>query len=226
MSDRPDLPPDWQLALSAEFEKDYFKNLMDFVAKERQSGEVFPPEGEVFSAFKYSPFLETKVVLIGQDPYHDVGQAHGLCFSVKPGVATPPSLVNMYKELKSDLGCTIPNNGYLVPWAKQGMLMLNAVMTVRAHSPNSHKDHGWEQFTDAAIKAISAREKPAVFLLWGNYAKKKAKLVDTKRHVVIEGAHPSPLSVKLFMGSKPFSKVNAALTQLGHTPIDWQIPNL
>ena len=142
MSDHPDLPPDWQLALSAEFEKDYFKNLMDFVAKERAAGEVYPPEAEVFSAFKHSPFLDTKVVLIGQDPYHDVGQAHGLCFSVKPGVSTPPSLVNMYKELKSDLGCTVPNNGYLVPWAKQGMLMLNAVMTVRAHTPNSHKDHG------------------------------------------------------------------------------------
>jgi uracil-DNA glycosylase len=226
MSDRPKLPSDWQVALGAEFDKDYFKALLDFVTKERAAGQVFPPEDEVFSAFEHSPFEKTKVVLIGQDPYHDVGQAHGLCFSVKPGISTPPSLVNMYKELKSDLGCGIPNNGYLVPWARQGVLMLNAVMTVRAHTPNSPTDRGWEQFTDAAIKAISARARPAVFLLWGNYAKKKAKLVDKSRHVVIEGAHPSPLSVKLFMGSKPFSKVNAALAGLGETPIDWQIPNI
>ena len=223
MSDRPNLPPDWQVALGAEFDKDYFKNLMDFVAKERAEAQVFPPAEEVFSAFSHSPFNDTKVVLIGQDPYHDVGQAHGLCFSVKPGVSTPPSLVNMYKELKSDLGCTVPNNGYLVPWAKQGMLMLNAVMTVRAHTPNSHKDHGWEQFTDAAIKAISARSKPAVFLLWGNYAKKKAKLVDTKRHVVIEGAHPSPLSAKLWFGSKPFSQIRDALARRDLPPIDWRL---
>lgn len=226
MSDRPNLPPDWQVALGAEFEKDYFKSLMEFVSQERAAHPVFPPEGEVFSAFTHSPYDDTKVVLIGQDPYHDVGQAHGLCFSVKPGVPTPPSLVNMYKELKADLGCAIPNNGYLVPWARQGMLMLNAVMTVRAHTPNSHKDRGWEQFTDAAIRAVSAREKPAVFLLWGNYARKKAKLVDAKRHVVIEGAHPSPLSAKLFMGSRPFSRVNAALAQLGHAPIDWQISSI
>jgi uracil-DNA glycosylase len=225
MSDHPQLPSDWQVALGAEFAKDHFNTLMDFIAQERRSGQVFPAESEVFSAFGHSPFNDTKVVIIGQDPYHDVGQAHGLCFSVKPGVATPPSLLNMYKELRSDLGCSIPNNGYLVPWAKQGILMLNAVMTVRAHTPNSHKDHGWEQFTDAAIKAISARAKPAVFLLLGNYAKKKAKLVDTNRHIVIECAHPSPLSLKLFTGSRPFSRVNAALAQFGETPIDWQIPN-
>ncbi|MDB4928181.1 MAG: uracil-DNA glycosylase [Myxococcaceae bacterium] len=224
MSDRPNLPPDWQAALGAEFDKPYFKELMDFVAKERASGEVFPPEDEVFSAFWHSPFNQTKVVLLGQDPYHDNGKAHGLCFSVKPGITTPPSLANMYKELKADLGCAIPKTGYLVPWAKQGMLLLNAVMTVRAHTPNSHKDHGWEKFTDATIKALSDREKPVVFVLWGNYAKKKAKLIDAKRHVIIEGAHPSPLSVKLFLGSKPFSKVNDALAKLGETPIDWQIP--
>ncbi|MEZ4410453.1 MAG: uracil-DNA glycosylase [Polyangiales bacterium] len=220
------LPKDWNAALGAEFEKTYFKSLADFVDGERKSAEVFPPEDEVFSAFKVTPLHEVKVVILGQDPYHDNGQAHGMCFSVKPGVPTPPSLVNMYKELKTDLGCKVPNNGYLMPWAKQGVLLLNAVLTVRAHQPNSHKDKGWETFTDAAVKAVSDREDPAVFVLWGNYAKKKGKVIDRKRHKVIEGAHPSPLSVKLFLGSKPFSKVNDALAELGKSPIDWQIPDL
>ena len=226
MATAPNLPPDWLTALSAEFEKPYWDELQTFVAEERKTQQVFPPAAEVFSAFELAPYTSVRLVILGQDPYHDDGQAHGLCFSVKPGVSAPPSLGNMFKELKADLGCKVPNNGYLVPWAKQGVLMINAVLTVRAHTPNSHKDHGWETFTDAVIRAVSDRPDPAVFLLWGKYAQKKKKLIDAKRHTVIEGAHPSPLSAKLFFGSKPFSKVNDALTALGKAPIDWQIPNL
>jgi uracil-DNA glycosylase len=226
MSNAPKLPDGWLKALSAEFEKPYWDELQTFVAGERKKHQVFPPEDEVFSAFELTPYESVRVVILGQDPYHDDGQAHGLCFSVKPGITAPPSLGNMYKELKTDLGCKIPNNGYLVPWAKQGVLMINAVLTVQAHTPNSHKDHGWETFTDAVIRAVSDRADPAVFVLWGKYAQKKKKLIDAKKHVVIEGAHPSPLSVKLFLGSKPFSKVNDALASQGKSPIDWQIPNL
>lgn len=226
MSNAPKLPDGWLKALSAEFEKPYWDELQTFVAAERKKHQVFPPEDEVFSAFELTPYENVRVVILGQDPYHDDGQAHGLCFSVKPGITAPPSLANMYKELKADLGCKIPNNGYLVPWAKQGVLMINAVLTVQAHTPNSHKDHGWETFTDAVIRAVSDRPDPAVFVLWGKYAQKKKKLIDAKKHVVIEGAHPSPLSVKLFLGSKPFSKVNDALASQGKSPIDWQIPNL
>jgi len=224
--DASQLPDDWKKALAAEFTKPYWKELTDFVAEERKTQQVFPPENEVFSAFHLTPFANVKAVLLGQDPYHDDGQAHGLCFSVKPGITAPPSLKNMYKELKTDLGCKVPNNGYLVPWANQGLLMINAVLTVRAHQPASHANHGWETFTDAAIRAVSDRADPAVFLLWGGYAKKKKKLIDATRHIVLEGAHPSPLSAKLFFGSKPFSQVNDALVKLGKTPIDWQIPNL
>lgn len=226
MANVPNLPPDWLSALSAEFEKPYWDELQSFVAEERKTQQVFPPAAEVFSAFELAPYNSVRLVILGQDPYHDDGQAHGLCFSVKPGVSAPPSLGNMFKELKADLGCKVPNNGCLVPWAKQGVLMINAVLTVRAHTPNSHKDHGWETFTDAVIRAVSDRPDPAVFLLWGKYAQKKKKLIDAKRHTVIEGAHPSPLSAKLFFGSKPFSKVNDALVALGKAPIDWQIPNL
>lgn len=222
----PSLPEDWQRALKADFEAPYFKKLEAFVDGERAAHQVFPPEDEVFTALQLVPLNDVKVVILGQDPYHDNGQAHGLSFSVKPGVATPPSLANMYKELKSELGCKVPNNGNLVPWARQGVLMLNAVLTVRAHTPNSHKDQGWEQFTDAVVKAVSARAEPAVFALWGNYAKKKGKVVDKKRHTVIEGAHPSPLSAKLWFGSKPFSQINAALAAQGKSPIDWQIADL
>ena len=185
---------------------------------------MFPPEDDVFSALRLTPFDEVKVVLLGQDPYHDDGQAHGLCFSVRPGVKAPPSLVNIFKELHSDLGCVIPNNGCLTPWAKQGVLLLNAVLTVRAHQANSHKNQGWEQFTDAVIRAVNDRPQPVVFLLWGNYAQKKGILVDANRHRVIKGAHPSPLSASKFFGSKPFSAVNRALVELGNAPIDWQLP--
>lgn len=223
---RPKIPASWETVLKDEFEKPYFEKLMKFVGEERKQYEVFPPEDEVFSALEYTPYESANVLLLGQDPYHDNGQAHGLCFSVKPGIKPPPSLVNMYKELKSDLGCQIPNNGYLVPWAKQGILMINAVLTVRAHTPNSHKDQGWEQFTDAIIKKLNEKQEPVVFALWGGYAQKKTKLIDASRHTIIKNAHPSPLSAKLFFGSKPFSAINEALKKNGKPEINWQIPNI
>jgi uracil-DNA glycosylase len=219
-----ELPDDWREALKDELSRPYFTDLGAFVDGERKAHKVFPPEDEVFSAFRAAPFARVRVVLLGQDPYHDDGQAHGMCFSVKPGVTPPPSLKNMYKELQDDLGCKPPRHGYLQHWAAQGMLLLNAVLTVRAHTPASHANHGWESFTDAVIRAVSARTDPAVFVLWGGYAKKKLKLIDGKRHRVVQGAHPSPLSAKLFLGSKPFSAVNNALKELGKSPLDWQLP--
>jgi len=188
---------------------------------------VFPPEGDVFNAFEVTPLEDANVLLLGQDPYHDHGQAHGLCFSVKPGVKPPPSLANMFKELRDDVGCRIPNNGYLAPWAAQGILMLNAVLTVRAHEPNSHKGKGWETFTDAAIRALNDRKDPVVFVLWGGYARKKLALIDADRHAIVESAHPSPLSARSgFFGSKPFSKINEALRRFEKPEIDWQLPDL
>jgi uracil-DNA glycosylase len=224
----PKLPPSWQKVLGEEFEKAYYQELQKFVDGERAKHQVFPPEDEVFSAFNLTPYDEVKVLLLGQDPYHDDNQAHGLCFSVKPPIKPPPSLANMFKELKSEQpSFKVPNNGYLVPWAKQGMLMINAVLTVRAHTPNSHKDKGWETFTDAVIKKVSDKSEPVVFVLWGGYAKKKAKLIDKKKHTVIEGTHPSPLSASNgFFGSKPFSTINKALEKQGHKPIDWSLPDV
>jgi len=219
------LPPSWQKVLADEFEKPYFKDLEQFVDGERQAHQVFPPPEDVFNAYKYTPYNKVKVLLLGQDPYHDDGQAHGLAFSVRPGVAVPPSLVNVFKELQSDQGCKVPNHGCLIPWAQQGVMLLNAVLTVRAHQANSHKDKGWETFTDAVIAALGARTDPVVFLLWGAYAQKKKKLI-TERHRVLIAAHPSPLSAKKFFGSKPFSAANKALEELGEGPIDWQIPDL
>jgi len=221
-----DIPESWRNVLAPEFDKPYFKKLKQFVEGERSKHTVFPPEEDVFNALKYTPFDEMKVLLLGQDPYHDVGQAHGLCFSVRPGVKPPPSLVNMFKELKDDLGCRIPNNGYLVPWAEQGVLLLNAVLTVRAHEPASHANKGWETFTDAIIKAASDRDDPMVFVLWGGYAQKKEKLIDGSKHTILKAAHPSPLSAKKFLGSRPFSAINDALEKMGKDPIDWQIPNI
>jgi uracil-DNA glycosylase len=221
-----DLPLSWQAVLADEMHKPYFQELEKLVEGERKAHEVFPPEEDVFNAFKATPFDQVKVLLLGQDPYHDNGQAHGMCFSVRPGVKPPPSLVNMFKELKNDLGCKVPNNGYLEPWAKLGVMLLNAVLTVRAHQPNSHKDKGWEKFTDAAIKALSGRDDPVVFVLWGAYAQKKEKLIDTTKHRVLKAAHPSPLSASKFFGSKPFSAVNTALEEQGKTPINWQLPDL
>ena len=223
---KPQLPPSWQAALSEELTKPYFKELQEFVSAERKRHTVYPPEEDVFNAFQYTPYDEAKVLLLGQDPYHGEGQAHGLCFSVRPGVKPPPSLVNMFKELHNDLGCKVPNNGCLIPWAKQGVMLLNAVLTVRAGEPNSHKDKGWEKFTDAAIQALAAKETPVVFMLWGAYAQKKKKLIDAERNPVLTAAHPSPLSATKFFGSRPFSAVNKALEGLGEAPIDWQIPDV
>jgi uracil-DNA glycosylase len=220
------LPSSWRAALHEELKKPYFHELSEFVDHERQTHTIYPPEEDVFAAFTHTPLDAVKVVLLGQDPYPGPKQAHGLCFSVRPGVRIPQSLMNMFRELKSELGCEIPNNGCLIPWADQGMLLLNAVLTVRAGEPNSHKNHGWEKFTDAAIQAVSDKTKPVVFALWGAYAQKKEKLVDTTRHRVVKTAHPSPLSAKKFLGSKPFSAINKALVELGHKPMDWQLPDI
>jgi uracil-DNA glycosylase len=221
------LPESWRAVVGGEVEKPYFAQLTSFVDEERRAHTVFPPEGDVFNAFKHTPYGRVNVLLLGQDPYHDDGQAHGLCFSVRPGIKPPPSLANMFAELRNDLGIRIPNNGYLVPWADQGILMLNAVLTVRAHTPNSHKGHGWEQFTDAVIRAVNERDSPVVFVLWGGYAQKKVGLIDLTRHAVVQSAHPSPLSAHNgFFGSKPFSAINAALRTAGKPEIDWQIPDL
>lgn len=222
-----DLPTSWHAHLADELEKPYFQKLRQFVDEERQHYSVFPPEQDVFSSFKLAPYDQVNVLLLGQDPYHDDNQAHGLCFSVRPGIKPPPSLMNMFKELREDVGFRIPNNGYLVPWAEQGMLMLNAVLTVRAHAANSHKNRGWETFTDAVIRKVNEKEDPVVFVLWGGYAQKKLALIDTSRHTVVQSAHPSPLSARSgFFGSKPFSKINQALRAAGKPEIDWQLPDV
>ncbi len=220
------IPSSWHQAL-AEFDKPYFIELQKFLAEERRSHPIFPPEADVFSALELTPYEQVNVLLLGQDPYHDDNQAHGLCFSVKPGIKPPPSLVNIYKELKNDIEFNIPNNGYLVSWAKQGILMLNAVLTVRAHTPNSHKNKGWETFTDAIISKVNQKEDAVIFVLWGGYAQKKLNLIDTTKHTVIQSAHPSPLSARNgFFGSKPFSAINKALQYEGKPEIDWQIPDI
>ena len=217
----------WRPVLLAETEKPYWKPLQQFVREERRKYQVFPPDQAVFAALHRTPYEKVSVLILGQDPYHDEGQAQGLCFSVQPGVAIPPSLVNIYKELQADLGCQIPNNGNLTPWAAQGVLLLNAVLTVRAHQANSHAGQGWEDFTDAIMRAVSAKPDRVVFVLWGAYARKKKGLIDAARHVIIESAHPSPLSASSgFFGSRPFSRINAALHEAGKAEIDWHIPDL
>jgi uracil-DNA glycosylase len=222
-----DLPLSWHHALASELAQPYFGKLAAFVDAEREQHQVFPPEQDVFNALKTTPLEQVNVLLLGQDPYHNDGQAHGLCFSVRPGVQPPPSLVNMFRELRDDLGYPVPNNGYLQYWAEQGVLMLNAVLTVRAHEANSHKGKGWERFTDAVIRNVNEKGDQVVFVLWGNYAQKKLTLIDTTRHVVVQSAHPSPLSARNgFWGSRPFSKINAALEAAGKPVIDWQIPDL
>ncbi|GAA2745537.1 MULTISPECIES: uracil-DNA glycosylase [Kitasatospora] len=220
------LPESWRAVLAEETDKPYFAELAAFVAAQRAEHQVFPPAGQEFSALEATPYDKVRVLVLGQDPYHDDGQAHGMSFSVLPGTKTPPSLRNIFKELDADLGIPAPDNGYLMHWAEQGVLLLNAVLTVRAHEANSHKGKGWEKFTDAVIKAVSDRDEPCVFVLWGNYAKKKLPLIDTTKHVVVQGAHPSPLSAKLFFGSRPFSQIDAALAGFGAEPIDWRVPNL
>jgi uracil-DNA glycosylase len=223
----PAISNSWQQVLSAEFEQPYFQKLQDFISTERQIQTIFPSDADVFSAFELTPYEKVKVLILGQDPYHDNNQAHGLCFSVKPGIKTPPSLGNIYKELHTDIGFNIPKHGYLVNWAEQGILMLNAVLTVRSHTPNSHKDKGWETFTDAVISQVSEKTDPVIFVLWGAYAQKKLKLIDTTKHLVIQSAHPSPLSARNgFFGSKPFSAINIALESFGQPVINWQLPDL
>jgi uracil-DNA glycosylase len=216
----------WRPVLITETEKPYWQPLQQFVKDERKKYTVYPPDKDVFAALHLTPYERVSVLILGQDPYHEVEQAHGLCFSVRPEVAIPPSLQNIYKELRDDLGCTIPNNGCLTPWAEQGVLLLNAVLTVRAHQANSHQGKGWENFTDAIIRAANDKSDRVVFVLWGAYARKKKPLIDTGRHVIIESAHPSPLSAANgFFGSRPFSKINAALREAGKPEIDWQIPD-
>ena len=218
---------DWLTPLSAEFKKPYYKALYEKVRSEYLTGPVFPPSDEIFTAFDLTPLSRVKVVILGQDPYHDEGQAHGLCFSVKPGTATPPSLVNIYKELHDDMGCYIPNNGYLAKWAGQGVFMLNTVLTVRAHKAFSHRDIGWENFTDAAIRAVNEQDRPIVFMLWGRPAQDKIKMLNNSRHLILTAPHPSPLSAyRGFFGCRHFSKCNAFLKANGIDEIDWQIENI
>lgn len=214
----------WEEALKEEFRKEYYKKLYQFIREEYKTKVVYPPSEEIFSAFHLTPLEQVKVVILGQDPYHNVGQAHGLCFSVKPEVDIPPSLVNIYKELQDDLGCSIPDHGYLVKWAEQGVLLLNTVLTVRAHQAFSHQGQGWENFTDAVIRAVNAQDRPVVFLLWGKPAQSKKSMLTNPKHLILEAPHPSPLSAyRGFFGSKPFSKTNEFLTSHGVEPIDWQI---
>jgi uracil-DNA glycosylase len=223
----PPLPNAWRSLLAEELNKPYFQKLRQFLEQEQQSHEIYPPEKDVFTALKLTPYGNVNVLLLGQDPYPGKNQAHGLCFSVQPGIKPPASLRNIYKELHTDVGFRIPNNGYLASWAKQGILMINAVLTVRAGEPNSHQGMGWEQFTDAIISRVNERESPVVFVLWGAYAQKKIKLIDTARHTIIKSAHPSPLSARHgFFGSKPFSAINKALRAAGKPLIDWQIPDI
>ena len=218
---------DWLEPLKPEFSKQYYKELYQKVVEEYKTHLVFPPSDDVFNAFALTPLKEVKVVIIGQDPYHNVGQAHGLCFSVRPDVDIPPSLVNIYKELHDDLGCYVPNNGYLVKWARQGVLLLNTVLTVRAHQANSHRGIGWEQFTDAAIRILNEEDRPIVFILWGSPAQTKKKMLNNPKHLILEAPHPSPLSAyRGFFGSRPFSKTNEFLEKSGLSPIDWQIENV
>ena len=215
---------DWLQVLQGEFGKPYYKQLFQTVTTEYKTHQVFPPADDIFNAFHFTPFHDVKVVILGQDPYHGDGQAHGLCFSVKPEVAIPPSLVNIYQELHDDLGCTIPSHGYLTKWAKQGVLMLNTVLTVRAHQANSHRGIGWEEFTDAAITALNKEDRPIVFILWGRPAQMKKRMLNNPKHLILEAPHPSPLSsYRGFFGSRPFSQTNNFLVANGLAPIDWQI---
>lgn len=221
------LKNDWASELEQEFAKPYYLNLRQFLISEYGTKTIYPDKYDIFNALHYTPLADTRVVILGQDPYHGPGQAHGLSFSVKEGVNPPPSLQNMFKELQSDLGCYIPNNGHLLKWTQQGVLLLNTVLTVRAHEANSHKNKGWENFTDKVIETINRKEEPVVFLLWGSHAQKKAELITNPRHFLIRSPHPSPLSAhRGFFGSRPFSRTNEFLRKIGQPEIDWQIPNL
>lgn len=223
----PPISGSWAKALQGEFHKPYYKELFETVGREYQTRKVFPPPEDLFNAFHLTPLDQVKVVILGQDPYHNDGQAHGLCFSVKPDVEIPPSLVNIYKELEDDLGCYVPNNGYLVKWANQGVLMLNTVLTVRAHQANSHRGIGWEQFTDAAIRILAEQDRPMVYILWGKPAQMKKSMLYNPKHLILEAPHPSPLAAyRGFFGSRPFSRTNQYLQENVLDPIDWQIENI
>ncbi|WP_096202985.1 uracil-DNA glycosylase [Bacillus sp. FJAT-45350] len=221
------LKNDWAIYLQEEFEKEYYQEMQSFLKKEYETKTVYPIKEDLFNAFHYTPYSDVKVVILGQDPYHGPNQAHGLSFSVQPGVRLPPSLQNIFKELHNDIGCTIPNNGFLVPWAKQGVLLLNTVLSVRESEANSHKGIGWECFTDRVIELLNEREKPVIFVLWGRHAQAKEELVTNRIHFIIKSPHPSPFSARRgFFGSRPFSKINTNLMKIGDEPIAWQIPNL
>ncbi len=216
------IEPSWKARLQPEFEKPYFENLIRFVKEEYATQTVYPPGSKIFTAFDACPFDNVKVVLLGQDPYHGPGQAHGLAFSVNEGVTSPPSLVNIFKEIKSDLGKPVPKSGYLMRWAEQGVLLLNATLTVRANTPGSHQKKGWEEFTDAAIRAVSDEKEHVVFMLWGAYAQKKGAIIDAGKHLVLKAAHPSPFAAdKGFFGCKHFSQANAYLAEQGLKEIEW-----
>jgi len=221
------LDPSWLDVLGKEFDQPYMRQLKAFLQQQKNSGKViYPPGAQWFSAFNDTPFDKVRVVILGQDPYHGPDQAHGLCFSVLPGVKVPPSLANIYKELASDLGITQPNHGCLTSWAKQGVLLLNATLTVEQADAGAHQGKGWEQFTDQAIRAINDQSEAAVFLLWGSYAQKKGAFIDQSRHLVLKSVHPSPLSAyRGFLGCKHFSATNNYLQQHGRQPIDWQLPS-
>ena len=216
----------WEAALKGEFRKPYYAKLYHTVVEEYRDRVIYPPSTDIFNAFAFTPLPEVKVVILGQDPYHEPGQAMGLSFSVHKGIRIPPSLVNIYAELQDDLGCYVPDNGDLTKWARQGVLLLNTVLTVRAHQANSHRGIGWEEFTDAAIRVLAEEDRPMVFILWGTPARKKKALLHNPKHLILESPHPSPLSAYGgFFGSRPFSKTNDYLVKCGLSPIDWQIEN-
>ena len=218
---------DWAEFLNPELKKPYYLELRKFLVDEYKTRQIFPDMYDIFNALHYTSYHDTKVVILGQDPYHGDGQAHGLSFSVKPGVEAPPSLVNIYKELNEDLGCYIPNNGYLKKWADQGVMMLNTVLTVQAHRANSHRGIGWEEFTDAAIRVLNQQDRPIVFMLWARPAQSKKALLDNPNHLILEAPHPSPLSAyRGFFGCHHFSQANEFLKEHGLAPIDWQIENI
>lgn len=218
---------DWEGLLEPEMQKPYYRELRQFLIGEYRTHRIYPDMYSIFNALHYTAYEDVKVVILGQDPYHGPGQAHGLSFSVLPGVPAPPSLLNIFKELQDDLGCTVPNNGCLKPWAEQGVLLLNAVLTVREHQAASHQGHGWERFTDHIIELLNQREKPLAFILWGSPARRKKSMITNPRHFIVESPHPSPLSAfRGFFGSRPFSRVNEFLVKTGQEPIDWQLPDL
>jgi uracil-DNA glycosylase len=220
----PSIEESWKTVLKDEFESQYFQDLTDFLREEKKKYTIYPPGQQIFSAFNHTPFNRVKVVILGQDPYHGPGQAHGLCFSVPDGIPPPPSLINIFKEIRSDLGIPVPTSGNLTKWASQGVLLVNAILTVRADTPASHQNKGWEKFTDAVIRTLSEKRKNLVFLLWGNYAQAKESIIDSERHFILKSVHPSPLSANRgFFGCKHFSKTNQILEELGLNPIDWSL---